>query len=226
MRCCEGRLFLTDSVLIDGEEVLFGVSFGSALYGLMLDFPECVRQAVPRYGFADAEEDMCRLCRMCRGIRVDVVFLMGADDFNSGGGMDISMLQERTGMTEPELERPSEPGLGAGTAGVINLAGGGLKPEMPDSVNIVNNGGSTRFLKDENKVICDGEGSILSMKTDTGSEVFAERAEIDLTRKEVTFTGNVCVFQGRASRVVIEPSIPMRMRRSSMCRMCVPRCPA
>lgn len=77
MRCCDGRLFLTDSVLIDGEEVLFGVSFGSALYGLMLDFPECVRQAVPRYGFADAEEDMCRLCRMCRGIRVDVVFLMG-----------------------------------------------------------------------------------------------------------------------------------------------------
>lgn len=113
--------------------------------------------------------------------------------------MDISMLQERTGMTEPELERPSEPGLGAGTArGVINLAGGGLKPEMPDSVNIVNNGGSTRFLKDENKVICDGEGSILSMKTDTGSEVFAERAEIDLTRKEVTFTGNVCVFQGES----------------------------
>ncbi len=81
---------------------------------------------------------------------------------------------------------------------VLDVAGkpfsGGIVPRMPSGATIKNINGPLVFDRDNKRVIYEG-GQRVEFKTDTGLEVFANRAEADLLKKKIILDGNLIIYQ-------------------------------
>lgn len=72
-----------------------------------------------------------------------------------------------------------------------SMLSGGQLPRIPSNVRISSDGPSR--VEQFKKVVF--EGPHVRMVTDTGVEVFADRAEMDLEKKKVFLTGNLTIYQ-------------------------------
>lgn len=75
-----------------------------------------------------------------------------------------------------------------------NLLSGSLVPEMPSNLTITNDD-FVKYLRDRNTFIFGGKPYI-HLVTDEGMEVFAKRAEVDLTNRKVLLQGDLSIYQG------------------------------
>lgn len=104
------------------------------------------------------------------------------------------------------VERDPVSGIADTLAGTTG-SGGGLVPEMPDSLKIENPGSNSSVVYDQEKRTLTYNGDpIVYMKTDNGIEVFSKNAVVNTDLKTVTLTGDLAIFQqnslSRASRAV------------------------
>ena len=74
----------------------------------------------------------------------------------------------------------------------IPLGGVAMSPALPENLKIDNQGGKIEGNLEEGIRL----GGPVKVQGDNGLEIFADRANVDLKAKSVTFEGNVSVYQG------------------------------
>ena len=74
-----------------------------------------------------------------------------------------------------------------------NLFSGSMMPEMPSYLEISNDG-PFHYIHDRKTFIFEGAPQV-RIVTDTGLEVFADRAEVDAAADKVFFKGNLSIYQ-------------------------------
>ncbi len=71
---------------------------------------------------------------------------------------------------------------------------GSLIPRMPSDITIVNEGGPLKYDRDKNIILYEG-GRRVRMKTDTGLEVYANKAKADLEKQMIYLEGDLLIYQ-------------------------------
>lgn len=76
---------------------------------------------------------------------------------------------------------------------------GGLMPEIPSNVHLTNGDGFIAYKSEIKTYIFEGKPYV-HMVTDTGAEVFADRAEMDLLNHEVRLKGNLSIYHSHQGK--------------------------